>query len=82
MERVFCRFTRPTPSQVLHGSEMVFPVPWHFWQVCCIEKNPCWMRTCPLPPQVAQVFGEVPALAPLPWQVSQVSMAGMRILVS
>ena len=34
---------------------------------------------CRAPPQVAQVFGLVPALAPVPEQASQVTEVGMRI---
>ena len=40
------------------------------------------MRTLPLPPQVPQVFGLVPGLAPEPLQVSQVSQLGTRISVA
>ena len=66
IDRVFWRLTRPAPSQVLHGSLIILPPPWHFGQVCWIEKNPCWTRTWPLPPQVVQVLGLVPTLAPEP----------------
>ena len=58
--------TRPAPSQLLQGSAMKRPVPWHLWQVCWIEKKPCCSRTWPEPPQVGQVLGWVPGLAPLP----------------
>ena len=47
-----------------------------------MEKKPCWMRTWPWPWQVGQPTGSVPGLAPLPWQVSQASRVGMRMLVS
>ena len=40
------------------------------------------MRTAPEPPQVRQVLGEVPGLAPEPLQVSQFSQLGTRISVS
>ena len=79
---VLCAFTRPAPPQALHGSAIIRPVPWQRGQVCWIEKKPCCMRTWPCPPQVAQVCGFVPGLAPLPWQVEHVSWVGMRILVS
>ena len=45
-------------------------------------KNPWRMCTAPAPLQVAQVLGEVPGLAPVPWQVSQVSQLGIRICES
>jgi hypothetical protein len=36
---------------------MILPLPWHFGQVCWIEKKPCCMRTWPWPAQVVQVIG-------------------------
>ena len=36
-------------------------------------KKPCAARTLPTPPQVRQVVGAVPALAPEPVQASQVT---------
>ncbi len=45
-------------------------------------KKPWRMCTVPLPLQVVQVLALVPGLAPLPWQVSQLSQLGMRICVS
>ena len=42
-------------------------------------KKPCAWRTRPTPPQVAQAFGLVPALAPEPEQASHVTEVGMRI---
>ena len=47
-----------------------------------MEKKPCWMRTCPWPWHVGHVVGEVPGLAPEPWQVSHSSIVGMRMRVS
>jgi hypothetical protein len=64
------------------GIGITLPLPWQRGQVCWIEKKPCCMRTWPWPPQVGQVFGLVPGLAPLPWQVSHSSMVGMRMRVS
>jgi hypothetical protein len=59
------------------------PVPWHFGQVCWIEKKPLLQANLAVEPlQVGQVLGWVPGLAPEPWQGSQTSMVGMRILVS
>ena len=42
-------------------------------------KKPCACRTRPAPPQVGQVFGLVPALAPVPEQDSQVTETGISI---
>ncbi|MGY4328674.1 hypothetical protein ACVWWG_003091 [Bradyrhizobium sp. LB7.2] len=42
-------------------------------------KKPCDCRTRPAPPQVEQVFGLVPALAPMPEQASQVTETGISI---
>ena len=44
-------------------------------QVCCTWKMPFDMRTAPAPPQVGQVFLEVPGLHPVPWQVLHSSHA-------
>jgi len=72
-------FTRPMPSQVVHGSGITWPLPRQVGHVCWIEKKPCCTRTEPWPPQLWQVFGLVPGLAPEPWQVSQFSQPGTRI---
>ena len=32
-DSVFCFLTRPAPPQVVHGSGMILPVPWHCGQV-------------------------------------------------
>ena len=37
-----------------------------------MPPSPAW-ATCPLPPQVVHVVGPLPGLAPLPWQVWQMS---------
>jgi hypothetical protein len=52
---------------------MVSPRPWHDGQVRSMVKKPWLARTLPIPPQVRQVDGEVPALAPEPEQLSQVT---------
>src|SRR5712692_254000 len=46
--------TRPRPRQVRHGSENA--------------KLPRFLLACPLPSQVGQTLGTVPALAPVPMQ--------------
>ena len=45
-------------------------------------KKPCWARTLPRPWQVVQLVGPLPGAAPEPSQVSQVTEAGILILVS
>ena len=42
-----------------------------------MAKKPCCARTRPWPPQVEQVFGLEPALAPEPAQASQATEVGM-----
>src|SRR5436190_23662476 len=79
---VFCSFTRPLPEQVTQGCGVTLPDPWQRGQVCAIENGPCEIRTWPAPRHDGQVAGAVPGRAPLPLQVSQVDIAGMRILVS
>ena len=79
---VFWRLILPWPLQVVQGSGMILPVPRQWGQVCCTLKKPWRICTEPLPPQVVQVLGLVPGLAPLPWQVSQLSQLGMRICAS
>ncbi len=73
---------RPAPLHAAQGSEITLPLPRQVGQVCWIEKNPCCMRTAPAPPHMVHVFGEVPGLAPEPWQVSQLSQAGTRMSVA
>src|SRR5438105_2816823 len=48
--------TLPAPRQVMHGSVMTLPVPWHWPQVREIWKNPCVIRSSPAPWQVGQDF--------------------------
>ena len=47
-----------------------------------MEKKPWEARTRPWPPQLVQVVGLVPGLAPEPSQVSQVRVDGTRISTS
>ena len=47
-----------------------------------MEKNPCCIRTWPVPLQVGQVLGLVPGLAPEPPQNWHSTRVGMRILTS
>ncbi len=61
---------------------MMLPEPWQRGQVCAIENGPCETRTWPAPRHDGQVVGAVPGRAPLPLQLSQLAIAGMRILVS
>ena len=58
---------------------MTSPRPWQVGQVRSIEKKPCAARTRPWPSQVGQAFGLEPGLAPVPEQVSQVTLVGTRI---
>ena len=58
---------------------MISPRPWQEGQVRSMVKKPWLARTLPAPPQVGQVEGWVPALAPLPVQASQVTLVGTRI---
>ena len=59
--------------QDAQGSSITWPRPWQVGQVRSSVKKPCAWRILPAPPQVAQVFGLVPALAPVPEQTSQVT---------
>jgi len=79
---VFWRLILPAPLQLVQGSGMILPLPRQCGQVCWMLKKPCRRCTVPLPLQLGQVLALVPGLAPLPWQVSQVSQLGMRICVS
>ena len=45
---------------------MISPRPWQRGQVRSMVKKPWLARTLPAPPQVGQVEGWVPALAPVP----------------
>ena len=58
---------------------MISPRPWQVGQVRSMVKKPWLARTLPCPPQVAQVLGLLPALAPVPEHVSQETLDGTRI---
>ena len=58
---------------------MISPRPWQEGQVRSMVKKPWLARTLPAPPQVGQVEGCVPVLAPVPVQASQVTLVGTRI---
>ena len=77
-DKVRSRVTRPAPPQALQGSSITWPRPWQVGQVRSSVKKPWAWRTLPMPPQVEQVFGLVPALAPEPEQASQVTEVGIR----
>ena len=47
-----------------------------------MAKKPCEARTRPAPPQVGQVVGLVPGLAPTPSQASQVKAVAAVISTS
>src|SRR6266545_5321306 len=74
--------TLPAPPQAPQASLMIVPRPWHWLHVRDTLKNPCWKLTWPRPRQVGQVCGAVPALAPLPRQVSQGPWRGILIFFS
>ena len=78
-ESVRSRVTRPEPTQDGQGSSIIWPRPWQPGQVRSSVKNPCACRTRPAPPHMPQVFGLVPALAPMPEQDSQVTETGISI---
>ena len=78
-ESMRSRVTRPAPAQDAQGSSITWPRPWQVGQVRSSVKKPWAWRILPAPPQVAQGFGLVPALAPEPEQTSQVTEVGMRI---
>src|SRR5262249_54872588 len=78
-DSVRSRVTRPEPEQEGQASSIIWPRPWQPGQVRWNVKNPCACPTRPAPPQVAQVLGLVPALAPVPEQDSQVTETGISI---
>ncbi len=57
--------------QVGQGSLISVPVPPHLWHGWEIENRPCDSASTPRPLQALQTVGEVPGLAPVPWQVVQ-----------
>ena len=76
------RPTRPAPRQAWQGLLMILPVPRQVEQGRATVRKPCWKRSWPDPLQWVQVSGELPAAAPEPLQVSQVSSRGIWIAVS
>jgi hypothetical protein len=66
----------PLPPQVEQGSSMIVPDPWQREQGWEIEKIPWLSASTPVPLQTGQTFGEVPGLAPVPWQVGQACEVG------
>ncbi len=79
MESVRSFVWRPVPPQPWQGSSITSPRPWQEMQARSMAKKPCCARMRPEPPQVGQVFGLVPGLAPEPVQMSQVTLVGTRI---
>jgi len=77
-ESVRSRVTRLEPEQVGHGLSITWPRPWQPVQVRSSVKKPWAWRMRPAPPQCGQVFGLVPALAPVPEQASHDTEVGMR----
>src|SRR5579875_2259622 len=71
------RVTRPEPAHLSQGLSIVWPRPWQVGQVRSMAKKPCCARTRPCPPQVRQVTGREPGLAPLPAQASQLTLVGI-----
>src|SRR5258707_5411122 len=69
----------PEPEHDGQGSSIIWPRPWQPGQVRSRVKNPCACRTRPAPPHNEQVFGLVPAFAPVPEQDSQVTETGISI---
>src|SRR5450432_1431295 len=67
--------TLPSPLQATHLEVIVVPSPLQVGQVvtvCIWPRKVLLTRlTCPLPPQVPQVWTLALSLAPLPWQVPQ-----------
>ena len=78
-DSVRSREIRPEPEQDGQGSSIIWPRPWQLGQVRSSVKKPWAWRTRPWPPQVEQVVGLVPALAPVPEQGSQVTETGISI---
>ena len=80
-DSVRSRVMRPWPPQLPQGSEITWPLPWQVGQVRSTVKKPCEALTAPAPPQVPQVLGAVPGLAPVPLQTSQAVAVGTRIFM-
>src|SRR5262249_51179614 len=62
------RSSTPRPLQCLHLSLTIAPRPPHCGQTCEKENGPWSTSTSPVPPHVGHVSGDVPGLAPVPWQ--------------
>ena len=62
---------RPLPMQSGQGSSTTRPRPWHSWHGSVIPNVPWFLLSWPVPWQDGHIFGTVPALAPVPWQVGQ-----------
>ena len=77
-DSVRSRVTRPEPAQDGHGSSITWPRPWQAGQVRSSVKKPLGVADAAVAAAVRQVFGLVPALAPVPEQASQVTEVGMR----
>ena len=78
IDSVRSRVTRPEPAHDAQGFSITWPRPWQIGQVRSSVKKPWVWRMLPWPLQVAQAFGLVPALAPVPEQTSQVTEVGSR----
>ena len=69
--------TAPAPWQVGQGSSITVPEPPQREQGWEIENMPWpWLPRCRAPRSADTPFGVVPGLAPVPWQVGQVSCVG------
>src|SRR5215471_5873570 len=69
--------TRPAPRHVVHGLEIVLPLPRHWGHVRATVKKPCCVRTWPCPRHILHIVGCVPGAAPEPLQLSQFSSRGI-----
>src|SRR5664279_3354397 len=78
-DKLRSRVTLPAPLQDGQGFSITWPRPRQVGQVRSSVKKPCACLILPAPPQVAQAFGLLPALAPVPEQASQATEVGMRI---
>src|SRR6202046_4080222 len=70
----------PLPLQEVHGSSTTIPRPMQVLHGSEKAKLPRFRLDCPVPSQVGQTLGMVPALAPVPRQTGQgpspVSLSG------
>src|SRR3546814_8867098 len=71
---VFLMIRRPPRST---RTDTLFPYTTLFRSL----RNPCCIRTAPLPPQVWQVLALVPGLAPEPWQRSEEHTSELQSLM-